>query len=457
MFNFEPILRKNRSSLLKPFLFDCFNKLKSIPQKYSHIPLITILTLWDEESEYFRPETDIDRQLINEAGINGEELRIKFANQLDQLLNDDEHLKNCCGSIPLNLATIFDFEFLSNFIKTHSTPNEYYYNIFENYLYSSRYQRYACGHFYNLNVENSKNLKFKDWTIRFLTNEQIALLLGEQIPFGRLHIPETGNYFAVYEDSNPPNDSYNWIHNKIDEARYIEGLFRYYKDGIINMDYYTFFFEPLWVNTVWRVGIHFFGNIRRKPKELQFEIKNEDINKLYEYWIAYISNFERFNLMNNYDLGKSIQRAAIHFSNYHSKDDLEEKFIDLIISLESLFAPGTEVNYRLSHYAAIFLGESDEGLSIYNFIRNMLKKRNNLFHGSYDYTRELLSKEEVSKFASYIRRIILGYIILYLRGETIRKNITDKIEQSLIKPGVGNEIREKADPRIFIEENIKKN
>lgn len=208
------------------------------------------------------------------------------------------------------------------------------------------------------------------------------------------------------------------------------------------------------------MGTYFFGNIRRAAIKTKYKLINEDVPKAQILWKAYKKNYDRLSKLSSSKLGQAIARADRHFSNYHSKDIKEEKFIELIIALESLFSPQgerQELTYRISQYAAIFIGK-EEAFSIYEFIKHILRKRGALFHGQYDVKKvmmdEFLTDEDIKKLASYIRCAVLGFIVLYFRGEWKREVIHAKLEEALFNVEIRNEIRKKADLEQFINETI---
>ncbi len=460
----SPILPEQRTRLLKPFLAKCYEKLRTISPQFSQLPLTLILKLWDtEDSTFSHSEFDEIRSIVNSYGIEGEKLRSELLTELNQILKEDSHLSVCCGGEPLNFTTAIDMFYLDHLISLSHRINltesqvKSIYDSFENLLYAGEYKRIAYFHLFNFEIESSEELNFDNWTIETVPQYYIPYILGETTPFSRLHPPNLGNYFLVYKDSESPNDILNWLNSKYEEALEILGLFQYFKDGVIHIDYYTAHFRPNWVNLIWRMGIFFFGRIRHNPIEPKYKILKEEIPKVQKYWNSYKKNHDRFLQLPSSELGKTIQRAGRHFSNYHSKEMKEEQFIDLIIALESLFTPATqEVTYRISQYAGVFLGDQNEGYKIYEFIKEMLSKRGKLFHGQYAIKKliggQFLSDEEIKNFASYIRRAILGFIILHLRGENKREEILKKLEMAIFNPEIGEDIRKNANPDNFVNE-----
>lgn len=445
----------------------CYEQLRTIPQKYHQIPLTLILMLWDEMNPQSRiSDYDEIRSGIESSGIMGSELRTEYIIELKKILENDPHLSICCGDQILNLATAIDLFYLSDLIRIsmgsqHGAAAVFLYPIFENRIYLSEYKRTAFYHLFNFEVEESNKITFDSWTIQNIPQPYISRLLGESTPFSRLHSPDIGNYFLFYQDSESPKDTVDWLNSKYREALEIKGLFQYFRDEIVDIDYYTVFFLPEWVNPIWRMGTYFFGNIRRSSVATKYKLTKEEVPAAHTLWKVYKKNHDKLSKLSSSKLGQTIVRASRHFSSYHSKNIKEEQFIELIIALESLFSPGVtqELTYRISQYAGIFLGKEEKGFSTYEFIKGMLKKRGSLFHGQYDVAKvekdQFLSEEEIKRFASYIRCAILGFIILYLRGEWNLEQIQQKLEKALFNIEIRHEITKKADRDQFIEESIK--
>jgi hypothetical protein len=254
-----PLIPKtDRTSELMPFVENCYEKLKSIPLEYSHIPLTVVFGLWDKESGYSGSEWDTARKLLGESGIDGEAIYNECCERINEVFNEDKHLSICCGNIPINLATAIDLFYLGSRLKTEQyLGNPLNHNqisnlkeSFENELYREEYKRFALFHLFHLEIENKVPLQIGNWAIGEIPPEHIPAVIGETTPFSRIHLPDVGNFYLIHEDSEPPNDSFDWIIAKYEEARHIEGLLQYFKDGIVHIDYYTFYFVPPWVNTI---------------------------------------------------------------------------------------------------------------------------------------------------------------------------------------------------------------
>ena len=129
----------------------------------------------------------------------------------------------------------------------------------------------------------------------------------------------------------------------------------------------------------------------------------------------YISLLEKTQeLYSNYehifkdDSMRYLRNAIIYFNRSledFNKSIFDEALIDLMISLESLFGVGQELQYRISLRASTFLsGESPQKSEVFNTIKNLYDKRSKVVHGS-DKVR--LDLNELFKLREYVRDTIL--------------------------------------------------
>jgi len=452
---------------LRTLIEEYYHKLSLVPSKFSQIPLTTLSELWDQDYIYQKKEFDKNRDEFNSGGLDGEILYNDFILRAKEIFKKDKHLSICCGEMPINLATTIDLYCLSSIFSTETffdnkLSNENlnkYIDSFIDKIYKDKYKRSAIFHLFNLEVDKDLDIKFGEWSLIKIPHESIPVILGESTPFSRLHFPDVGNDYLIFEDSEQPKDSYEWIKDKYKEAQEVEEILQFFKDEIINIDYYTFYFTPYWVNQIWRMGIFRYGNIRSINPNTKYTIMSQEIDNIKKYWNLYNNNISKFKNIEKSKLGLVIQRAARHFYIYHTKDKTEEKFINLIIALEALFSFGQEVTFRMSLYTAIFLEENKNGEDNYQFVSKMLKLRNKIFHGNYT-LREIeedkfIDDDDLIKLSSIIRKAILGFIVLYLRGDDKKEDIINKIESSIFNLDVRDELVKTSNIDNFIEENIK--
>jgi len=277
-----------------------------------------------------------------------------------------------------------------------------------------------------------KELKFEDFSIIELHENFIPRLLGEKGSLSQFHASGIGNYFIQYSDNESPYDYPTWLDTKHVEAIGLLSLLQFFKDGVIDIDYYTIYFTPSFVNEIWRFGNYYNGEIKSTSRNKKYILTKEDIKTLLQYRSVQTKFADRFNEANS-QLGKVLTLAQRHFANYHSNEIIEEQLLDLIISLESLYSPDDriELSHRIRQYAGIFLRNQMDSRDVYEFLNEMLKKRGALVHGGYD-IREVeegrfLSVDEIMKLASIVRKSLINFTVLYLKGENSRTQVHNMI------------------------------
>ncbi len=134
-----------------------------------------------------------------------------------------------------------------------------------------------------------------------------------------------------------------------------------------------------------------------------------------------------------------------------------ERLIALAIALEALFSPADkgEFTFRISQSAAQFLARTPtEREEIFSQVREMYGRRSALFHGAYNVSKydkgEFVTAEEVEVWASIIRRALLGFFVLYLRGEQDRQAVLDKIQSAAFDASIGDKVRADSDIEAFL-------
>lgn len=459
----SPIPEKDRTKLLKPFIEKCFGKLRGFPapNPLTQLLITQLLNLWNKTHPGYEEEIFVSaRQRISEAGFNGNELRKELLRELREILKEDPHLSICCRTAE-NLAVVIDLRILqgllvyAHYVDEHSSYFEDVYKHFESELYAAPYRRLALFHLFNFEPE-VEPLTLGNINILKKHELNIPRILGESTPYSSLHLPGVGNHFIIYQDTEPPGKDINeWLDSKEEESWDFLTLLRLFKDGIIDIDYRTCYFEPEWVNLIWKGGIYFIGDIRNDSVKPSYTLLKKELPKLKNYRLAQHKYSARLKNLSS-GLGKTIDRTGIHLANYHEKELKEERFIDLIIALESLFTPSSrdELTYRISQFAGVLLGGRKKGHKVYEFIKDMMKMRGKLFHGQDDVTDKLIPDEKLHNLASLIREACLRFIVFYLRDGNSRDEIHQKIVKATFDSALADKIREESDPDRFVEEKI---
>lgn len=284
------------------------------------------------------------------------------------------------------------------------------------------------------------------------------MLLGENTPISQSHSPETGNYFIHYSDNDSPNNYTEWLDSKYQEANQVLTLLQLLRDGIIDIDYYSIYFTPNFVNKIRRFGNFYFGDIKKTIRTNKYSLSKENINTLIDYHKVQAKFAKRLQNANS-QLGKVLTLAQRHYANYHSKEIKEEQFLDLIIAIDSLYSPSDtmELSYRIKQYAGIFLGKDNNGKEIYDFLSKIIIKRGILVHGGLRKSKDdaIITDDEVNKLASIVRKSILGFTTLYLKGEDKLDIIHDRVQDAVFNHEEAIKLREESDPDKFVKDTLK--
>ncbi|MES5921901.1 HEPN domain-containing protein [Bacillus cereus group sp. RP37] len=117
--------------------------------------------------------------------------------------------------------------------------------------------------------------------------------------------------------------------------------------------------------------------------------------------------------------------ALDRLASAHNKIDLGDKFIDLIISLESMYpSVRGELLFRISLYTAGLLDGSPD---TYKKVKNLYGIRSNLVHGNSNLPQEKLAKE-LEGLDRIVRQIIVKSLDYSIQGVKL-----EKMEEDIIK------------------------
>lgn len=428
----------------------------------SHLLSLSILSVDKDDPRYG------DKSITNfSMEFHKNEDDVKNANAalviLNKILESDSHLKICCDR-PFNLAYIFDEYFLKYIyqlstlsMKIDEKQFDIMFKELLSTLYQQEYSRNAYFHLYNFEYEKQK-IKFDDTLLIEIDEKYIPRLLGERGSISYFHTSGIGNYFIQYTDKESPDDYPTWLDSKHVEARRLLTLLQMLKDGIIDIDYYTLYFTPDFVNEIWRFGNYYNGVINSTIRNDKYILNKDDIKTLLDYRKIQTKFADRFDKPNS-DLGKVLSLAQRHYANYHSKEIIIEQLLDLIISLEFLYSPTDkiELTHRIRQYAGIFIGNQMDSNKVYRFLNEMLRKRGTLVHGGYDIKEvdegRFISDAEINKLASIVRKSLLNFIVLYLRGENSRDKVHEMIQDAAFYTEKAEKLKDAVDIKKFLEEN----
>ena len=330
--------------------------------------------------------------------------------------------------------------------------------------HQGRFKRIALSHIFNFEMSGDHTTVVGhkdpagDIRIERLDASTIPFILGESGFQAFLHPPGIGNCFVVEEQegASAENDL-DWLMSRRSKAAYFVTVLQYLKDGVVHLGYTVRVFQPNWANQVRRSGLFFLRNPRRLPYSggsKAYLIEEVDKARLNSWWKAATARSITAALgTTKGKLREAIYRAAIYYeSNYEKTSDVE-RLISLAVALESLFSPSDrgEFTFRISQSVAHFIGETaDERRRIFSDIKEMYRKRSDLFHGSYDvekYNRvEFVDTTEVERWSSLIRRALLGFLVLYIGDEQERQSILDRISTAAFDQTVAEALRHDSSP-----------
>jgi hypothetical protein len=419
------------------------------------------------QTAFFRRRKDE----IEALGFNGEATK----KQLEEVLATDKHLAQCCPTL-LHLVNFLDLSFITGIADAKQQGAakervEFAYDEFESLTYhQGRFKRIALSHLFNFEMEgNSVTFKGRiaagDVRIERLDASTIPSLLGESGFQAFLHPRGIGDCFVVEEEAASADDDLQWLLDRRQKALTFAQALQYFQDGVVHIGYSVPFFQPNWVNQIRRSGLFFLGEPRRlsyangaKP----YKIDATAIERLSTWWRA-ITTPEVARYLENKTgkLRQAIYRAGEYYETSHQRADSVERLLALAIAVESLFSPSDkgELRFRISQSAAQFIGKTAvERGEIFKSITKMYDRRSSLVHGSYDVEKydqgKFVSSDEIDQWATIVRRAVLGFVALYLKGDlrAERDPILNRISEANFDDGKGDLLRKDADIERILEE-----
>lgn len=403
------------------------------------------------------------RHVLSEQGFQGE----KVLAELRDVLAGDEHLAACCLT-PLRLAQYLDSSVVRQVAaekQAGATQDglESAYEEFEASTYRmGPFKRTVLSHLFNFEMEGNSTT-IDEVRIERLTPDTIPRIIGEPGFQAFLHPSRAGDCFIVAEDTASQVTDFEWMRSQREKAILFGNLLQFYKDGVVHVGYSAIHFSPEWVNQVRKPPLFFLGTPRQVPYQngsRKWTMMTPDREELLRWWLLMKTPQIAAKLENRSGkLREAIYRAGTYFDESHQKVGSTERLITLAIALESLLSPDDKENlsFRISLAAAQFVASDPvERTRIFESLREMYRKRSKLFHGTYDVKKyengTFVTDDEISEWASYIRRSLLGFLSLHLRGENSRETVLSQIERAHLDPVQGEDLRKKADVYTLVDE-----
>ena len=432
------------------------------------------LTLpWILEIEVQSPNPDLQKMIdgrkiaIAATGYDGG----RVARELKEIRMADKHLAQCCPTL-LHLARHFSFNFINEAATLREAGIEpdalgqVYADFVQMTYEQGRFRRAAFTHVFNLDIEGRQLQIDKINIIRLNPDFKGDLLRETDIrpyvhPF--LHPPGVGDCFIYSNEGASEKSDDSWLQEKRNEAARFVMLLQYFKDGVVHVGYTVPQFYPKWTHQIRHEGLYFVGDPRRRAHaqgQAPYKIEENERETLTKYFAAFLTP-EILRMVDDRSnkLRQSTLRAGEYFEKSHEIAELPERLVCLAIALEALFSPENQeqLKFRIAHGAAQFLGEGpEEKMSIFEDVQDFYSRRNKLVHGGYPveeyYNGTFVKLGEIERWSGLIRRAILGFFVLALRGETDRKSILARLEAAAFGPDSATELQNRASVEAYFAE-----
>lgn len=394
-------------------------------------------------------------------------------NLLDELLNDDAHLRKCCLTA-LGLARSIDhlaYEPPGSMSVSwdQGTLDAAVSRLIEQ-LYENEFRRNIFLRIYNLSSD-CLPLHFPAFNADLirLDHNDIALLLGESTSHSLLHGPNTGDCFLKFSTTEPGEDieAFEVAWSK---AHQVLSVLKYLKYGAIDIDYGAIYYAPEWVNDIRRPGLAFWGQPRRDKQDAFYELTNQDNPRLTDFLSAYMKLKSILDdpQPNSLRLANAL---ASHYYQWHyrkAETERDQKLVELVTALEALFSPGKEgeLRFRIAQRAAIFLGkEATDRICLSKFFKILYNARSQILHsGISAFAPPALLKEkdkekltvlnnaQLAQLGDLVRQALLRTLILVWRGEASKEGFNSMLDRAALDESVRKELFERSDLELALQE-----
>lgn len=411
-------------------------------------------------------------QPIISRGLTQDQLR----SALEGLLSSDSTLSKYCANSE-QLARTLDILFFRKlspfaFPGSHQTfgfggdPLEASLSELHHQLYEQgEFKKTAYFHLFNLFHSGDLSLEppYQGWKIIQLDMTAVAPLLGETTLFSFLSPIHTGRLFLTCEDTDgfDRETMQDWVTRRWMDAAPYRQVLQYAIDGVVDIDYVVPRFSPTWLNEVHRNGLYYWGAPRQDqvPFSLRRLVTHIDQAEINRMWQVYLRHRGRITNRGK-TLRRAIRIAGEFFEEFHKKTSRAEQLANLIIAVEALYTTGelSEQTYRISQNCALLTcddSDSSERKEVFKFLKEMFSRRGKLFHGHYDALTEtpgeFVTDQEISKLLSLVRRSILKFLTLYLRGEDNLEKVRQSLQEAILDEDLRRTLLQRADPTDMIE------
>jgi hypothetical protein len=394
---------------------------------------------------------------------------------LDDLLNADPHLRACCVEA-WGLARAIELLIPDALAKLPYGWDEGGVEIavarILASLYQSHFGRVIFIRLYNFDAEF---LPFSNPTLNMevikLEGDAISELIGEETPYSILHDTKTGTCFLRFTGTEPTDEreafSAAWT-----KAHGLLKVLRYVKYGVIDIDYGAIYYTPRWATQLRRQGLSFWGQPRKDKQKAFYTLTQAELPKL----IAYAAAYEKLRPIIEDPEPKTLRLAgglAGNFYEWHYRRqeiERDQKLIELVIALETLFSPAREgeLRFRIAQRASMLLGkDSEERKTLIKFFKLIYDARSQLVHSGIsafnlpDYTKSLvkdlkvLNDQQLSDLGDYVRQATLRILTLVWRGRQHRDEVNALLDEAALDESIRVQMYKESDIDLAIEELLK--
>jgi len=376
------------------------------------------VTLLDQQQQQRSSEYDELVAEIEASPLAARDIRTALA----RLLQSDSHLQLTCGTTwrmasaleKLRLDSLSRNVTLSTLPNTDDIVTELMARLFE-----TDYRRCAFFHVYNVAMsEKEIVLPMPEAHLLRLTEADAAQLVNEPTQSSRLHRESTGNAFIRIVDSGA-GDDWVWLTERWKDAYNVVRILRFLKSGTVDLDWAGLHFFPSWVNEVRKYGISLLGRPRWDVQAQRFDFGVAEHERLIRYLTFYLGHLDEIDDTRSH-VRKATMIAGNYFESHHARTSIEDKLIDLVISLEALFSPAREgeFRFRISLRGALLLGnDADSRRRVFQLMKRAYDARSSLVHGDESpFETGRFSEQDLAALASEVRVAILRLLTLHMRG-----------------------------------------
>jgi Apea-like HEPN len=465
--------RERRSAQLKEQVLTLVD---AVAQQVAHdpalneeaFPFVRLVSPWLADLSVIdkaqREATEAQKSHLIASGFLGE----KHSGMLQAILASDTHLRACCRTT-LVLAFYLDRSIINPAVDVRNTGGsleklDSLYERFESLTYDQgQYARTAYTHIFNLRIDTEEVDLGGGMRLVQVHESVVPMLLGEAPALRSfLHPPATGNVFlSCTQTGESAVSDEEWQSVVRARAHELVTVLQYLKDGIVNVGYSVLDFKPAWVNELRKFGLVFIGDPRRlayKGGTDRYELDSDCLCQLNRWRAALNLDSIKARMHSfNSQLRLTIERAGTYYEGSHERTQADERLISLSIALESMFSPNdqSELSYRICQFASLLLGgDASERLAIFDSFREMYKLRSKLVHGTYDVQKyknsTFVTEDRLREWANLIRRGILSFVVLYLRGWDETRRLHDRLEATCFDERTGVALRAEAQIEPFL-------